>query len=218
MDDRFGRLIGGRLCLDFVNTLGGRGAAGKILDDRLTSFDLLLRWSTRAGALRPRDARALAARAARAPREAAAVLERARSLRESLYRVFTAAVAGRAVPAADLAVVNRELRRARAHETIAATPRLAWTWDDDQGLDSMLRPVVKSAADLLTSADLARVGQCPGEDCGWLFLDTSRSRRRQWCDMRECGNRAKVRRFRERRRQGRRRTRDAHARRSNGPA
>jgi predicted RNA-binding Zn ribbon-like protein len=30
--------------------------------------------------------------------------------------------------------------------------------------------------------------------------DNSRSRRRQWCDMADCGNLAKVRRFRERQR------------------
>jgi predicted RNA-binding Zn ribbon-like protein len=42
------------------------------------------------------------------------------------------------------------------------------------------------------------VRQCGGESCGWLFLDTSRNRSRQWCDMRDCGNLAKVRRFRER--------------------
>ena len=33
------------------------------------------------------------------------------------------------------------------------------------------------------------------EDCGWLFLDTSRSGRRRWCSMQSCGNRAKARRF-----------------------
>ncbi|MGA2590961.1 MAG: CGNR zinc finger domain-containing protein [Bryobacteraceae bacterium] len=42
--------------------------------------------------------------------------------------------------------------------------------------------------------------------CGWMFLDTTRNRSRQWCDMRDCGNRAKVRRFREKRREGRNRT------------
>jgi predicted RNA-binding Zn ribbon-like protein len=63
-----------------------------------------------------------------------------------------------------------------------------------------LWPVARSAAELLTSGDLARVGQCPGEECGWLFLDTSRAGRRQWCDMADCGNLAKVRRFRDQRR------------------
>jgi predicted RNA-binding Zn ribbon-like protein len=45
---------------------------------------------------------------------------------------------------------------------------------------------------------LERVRECANHDCGWLFLDLSRNRSRKWCDMSSCGNRAKVRRFRER--------------------
>ncbi len=51
-----------------------------------------------------------------------------------------------------------------------------------------------SAADLLTTAELALVGECAGEGCSWLFLDTSRNRSRLWCSMEDCGNRAKARR------------------------
>jgi predicted RNA-binding Zn ribbon-like protein len=31
-----------------------------------------------------------------------------------------------------------------------------------------------------------------------MFLDISKNGRRQWCDMQDCGNLAKVRRFRQR--------------------
>ncbi|HET7305552.1 MAG TPA: CGNR zinc finger domain-containing protein [Segeticoccus sp.] len=31
---------------------------------------------------------------------------------------------------------------------------------------------------------------CPGDDCGWLFLNPGG--RRRWCSMSPCGNRAKV--------------------------
>jgi predicted RNA-binding Zn ribbon-like protein len=57
-----------------------------------------------------------------------------------------------------------------------------------------------SAAELLTSTELARVRECGGENCGWMFLDNSRNHSRHWCDMQDCGNRAKVRRFRQRQR------------------
>jgi len=30
-------------------------------------------------------------------------------------------------------------------------------------------------------------------DCGWLFFDATKNSRRRWCEMRVCGNRAKVR-------------------------
>ncbi|WP_198925374.1 CGNR zinc finger domain-containing protein [Dictyobacter vulcani] len=37
--------------------------------------------------------------------------------------------------------------------------------------------------------------ECPGnKGCGWLFLDTSKNGRRQWCSMQGCGSRAKRRR------------------------
>jgi predicted RNA-binding Zn ribbon-like protein len=38
-----------------------------------------------------------------------------------------------------------------------------------------------------------------------MFLDTSRNRSRHWCDMKDCGNRAKVSRFRQRQQQRQRR-------------
>jgi predicted RNA-binding Zn ribbon-like protein len=62
----------------------------------------------------------------------------------------------------------------------------------------MLWHIADSAAEFLTTGDLTRLRECSGEDCGWLFEDTSKNRSRQWCDMRDCGNLAKVRRFRTR--------------------
>jgi predicted RNA-binding Zn ribbon-like protein len=64
--------------------------------------------------------------------------------------------------------------------------------------DTILMAVADSAAELLTSDSLPRVRQCGGLNCGWLFLDTTRNRSRRWCDMKDCGNRAKVRRYRQR--------------------
>ena len=53
-----------------------------------------------------------------------------------------------------------------------------------------------SAVDLLTSPDVERVRTCAAAACAWLFLDTTKNRARCWCDMKTCGNREKVRRFR----------------------
>jgi predicted RNA-binding Zn ribbon-like protein len=46
---------------------------------------------------------------------------------------------------------------------------------------------------------------CGADNCDWLFLDESKSRSRQWCNMAVCGNRAKARRFYRRRRSLKRR-------------
>jgi predicted RNA-binding Zn ribbon-like protein len=82
----------------------------------------------------------------------------------------------------------------------------AWDWAGaEDALDQMLWPVVHDAAGLLTSEELDRVGQCDDDRCGWLFLDTSRNRSRRWCSMEDCGNRAKARRYYERKRAVRKR-------------
>jgi predicted RNA-binding Zn ribbon-like protein len=44
-----------------------------------------------------------------------------------------------------------------------------------------------------------RLKICPAEDCQWAFYDESRNRSAVWCSMRVCGNRHKVREYRERR-------------------
>jgi predicted RNA-binding Zn ribbon-like protein len=97
--------------------------------------------------------------------------------------------------------LNREILEARTHETLVrAGAQFSWEWTAlDGSLDRPLWPVARSAGELLTSADLAKVRECAGAHCGWLFVDTSKNRRRQWCYMEGgCGNLAKVHRYRER--------------------
>jgi predicted RNA-binding Zn ribbon-like protein len=55
--------------------------------------------------------------------------------------------------------------------------------------------------DLLQRDALDRLRRCDGPGCGWLFLDHTRNRSRRWCDPADCGNRARVRAYAERRRQ-----------------
>jgi predicted RNA-binding Zn ribbon-like protein len=205
----FGSRVGGVLCLDFVNTMSGRirnsldrearDDADAIVGERLTSYDALLSWGGFADVLTTRQVKPLAAEAERRPVHSATVLRRAITVREAIYRLFKGAIAGWPPRPDDLTAVNRELQVARAHERLIASPHGIVLDDGDtaSALDGVLWPVVRSAGELLTSSRLERVGQCPGDECGWLFLDTSRSGRRQWCDMKDCGNVAKVRRFRE---------------------
>ena len=195
------KFIGGRLCLDFINTVGGRDAAGAVIRDKIGNYDELLAWSVLAGIVdRPR-AGALARLAAHEDREAVKVLARAVRLREALYRILKCAVEGGRPADADADVLRGELSIARVHQRLSAERgRFVWTFAErPEALDRILWPVALSAVEVLTSGELDRLGQCGGPDCGWLFLDTSRNHRRLWCDMRDCGNRAKVRRLRARR-------------------
>ena len=45
-----------------------------------------------------------------------------------------------------------------------------------------------------------RLKACRGDDCRWVFVDGSRNTSRRWCDMANCGNRAKAATFRDRHR------------------
>lgn len=192
--------LAGWLCLDLTNTMGSR------VDDppreRLTSYAVFLSWSRQAGVLSQAEAQRLLEGAARRPAEAAAVLERVRGLREAVFAVFTALERGQAFAPTDLALLNVELSVALAHKRIVPTPEgfdLAWQ-DDPAALDRPLWPLAESAAALLTSPERQQVHECAAPDCRWLFLDTTRNRSRRWCDMKECGNRAKARRHHQRKR------------------
>jgi predicted RNA-binding Zn ribbon-like protein len=201
-------LHGGRLCLNFTYTVVWRAMPRP--DETLVDYPALLAFATRTEALRAHEVARLAEAAEAHPAEAAAMVARAVELREALYRVFLAQVAGRAPRPPDLAHFNTELAEAMARATVWRDDEgFAWDWTaalgepDAASLASPLWPIARSAADLLTSPDLARVKRCPGEGCGWLFLDTSKNGSRRWCDMAGCGNRARVRAFAARERQAR---------------
>ena len=186
-------LTGGDLALDFANTWGDRNRPGT---DDLQSYGHLLAFARQTALLAPGVAEALAARALSEPEEAEAALGAARALREALYGLFSARAQGRAVPAEDLAALNRALREALPHLTIVGdTAPPAWRWrDGERHLASPLWPIARAAAELLTRDPSAPVRECGGSQCTWLFLDHSRGRSRRWCSMTSCGNREKARR------------------------
>lgn len=193
------KFIGGSLCLDFVNTVGGRVAGrGIVLRDKLKDYPDLLTWSRLAELSTPHELRCLQRIAERHPARAAAALARAIRLREALFRISKSLLSRSAPQGSDVDVLRKEISIAKAHERLQRTRAgFVWVWDQsDHALDSPIWRVSKSAADLFTSADLGKLRRCSGDECGWMFLDTSRNRTRRWCDMKDCGNRAKVRRFR----------------------
>jgi predicted RNA-binding Zn ribbon-like protein len=44
----------------------------------------------------------------------------------------------------------------------------------------------------------SRLKACRADDCRWAFVDTAKNHSRAWCSMQTCGNREKVRAYRER--------------------
>ncbi len=195
-------LLGGALCLDFTNTAGWRGQPDS--DTVLRDYEDLIAWTQHVGVLSARQSRSLLKQAAAGPARAKAVHRQAISLREALYRAFSSLAAERAAEAVDLATINAAVADAYRHlRLVPHGDGFAWDWHEAEGaLELPIWIVARSAADLLVSPDVERVRECAGERCDWLFLDASRNRSRRWCDMAECGNRAKAQRNYARRRGG----------------
>lgn len=192
-------LIGGEACLDFANTLGGTREAPS---ERLHGYGDLVRWAAHAGAIPKAEVQPLLAAAdARSP-EADAVFARALRLRESIFRIFVAVIAETNPAEEDLQRLNDELALALPHLRIVPHEHgFDYRFDAADGaLDRPLWPIARSASELLATGDLGRVKRCTSDDCDWLFVDLSKNRSRRWCDMRDCGNRAKARRYYRRQR------------------
>jgi predicted RNA-binding Zn ribbon-like protein len=191
----FPERVGGRLCLDFVNTIDPRGPdAGR---EYLLDFAAVLDWCEFADLRLPRTVSALRRRAKANPRAAAQAHAHAVALREALYAVISASRQEGHVKKSDLAELNLALGESIGHRVLTPDDRggVRETWRPSDDLTQVLWPVAIDAWDLLTEPELDLVRQCPlnAGGCGWLFLDTSRAGNRRWCDMRTCGNRAKVR-------------------------
>jgi predicted RNA-binding Zn ribbon-like protein len=196
-------LSGGALCLDFANTTGNHMRPEQ---EHLHGYADLVAFARQTEVVGAEQAAELARRAREDEAGATAAFAAVRELREAIYRVFSALAAGERPPTEDLERLNAALPDALAGLRVEPQGEaFAWTRADAaDSLTAPLRPVVRSAAELLTAPELlARVRECDGESCTWLFLDQSRNRSRRWCSMESCGNRAKVRRHYRRTRAGR---------------
>lgn len=190
-------LLGGRLCLDFANTVSWHDSSEKS-QELLTSYERLVNWSLKANILKKQQSLSLLKKAESQPSKAKEVLQQAIELRESIYQIFSS-VSNNETPASkELSILNEAL--GNAYGMIRVVPgenKFSLEFlNGEETLDGMLPPIVQSAIDILISEkELSRVKKCEGYPCGWLFLDTSRNRSRRWCSMADCGNRAKAKRF-----------------------
>jgi predicted RNA-binding Zn ribbon-like protein len=193
-------LSGGAVCLNFVNTLDNRPSADP--EELLNSYADLVAFGEESGILHEKQAEHFSKSRCGAP-EAQRSLARAIELREALYVIFSAVLKKTAAPAKGLETLNSFLRTAGDRSLLLEKKgRFSWTFADHFSYDAVLWPIARSAADLLISGELPFVRTCSSKTCQWFFLDTSKNHRRRWCNMKLCGNRAKVRRFYERQKKG----------------
>jgi len=169
--------VAGNPALDLVGTVTSRGTLDA---DELTTPDVLAQWYVDAGIVTRRpvvDERHLAAAVA---------------LREQLFPLVESLAGGTALPDRHRTALNRAARG--PVPVVAVSPDGRRTTSGDA--DACLVAVARAAVELFDRADGAVVRFCADETCTHPFLDRSRTRRRRWCDMASCGDRAKVRRYR----------------------
>jgi len=188
-------LIGGNVCLDFINTLDDRPSAQP--KELLTNYYELARFGEDTGILTPEQFDFLYERVRHESDEAEEAIRRARKLREALCAIFSAVMNKQTAPQLAMYRLNANLQDAALHSRLV--PRnggLEWRFDDlTSSFNAVLWPIARAAADLLASPELALVRSCSSATCQWFFLDTSKNHHRRWCSMKQCGNREKVRRF-----------------------
>jgi len=175
--------VGAHPVLDFVNTRSDWTTRGPARTEWMTSYEAFLIWNSYVGLLPPATVFRLVEQAGGKPTEAARRLHATLDFRVDLYDVLTGA-------ATSFAAVARVIEKASGRRRLMpAGGGAAWELPEDLALP--LDNLALLAGELLTGDSRAHVRVCPGESCGWLFLD-ARGRRR-WCSMATCGNRAKVR-------------------------
>ncbi len=170
----------GRACLDFVHTGGvGRWAAAELIHSAADASH----WLALVLNLNARDVQATTAD-----------LKPLRDLREALWQLAQAAVAGRPLPDEHVAVVNDAAASPPPTEamTSAGERRTVPPVEGRQALSALAR----DAIDLFTGPLGTRVHTCAADDCELLFVDSSRPGQRRWCSMNRCGSRDKMRRYR----------------------
>ena len=189
----------GRLPLDFANTAYWHASNQPL--ETIEDYHDLVAWSQEAQLLNKSEAASLLVNAEDAPKEATKALQKVVSIRDVIYRIIAAVAEGEEPNESDLGIFNQALAAGMEKTKIITTSNgFEWTWGkSDRAFDQMLWPILRATAELLTSQDIKRVGQCADDrGCGYLFYDTSRNHSRRWCSMDSCGNRAKAQRHYQR--------------------
>jgi predicted RNA-binding Zn ribbon-like protein len=173
----------GRLCLDFVATVGERWR--RSFERLLTPHDLA-RWMAETGILTP------------PPDASARQLAAGRALREAINRL---ARPGIAPDPGDREELNRWAARAPLAPQLTSEGNLVWA--ADLPVEAMFATIARDALDLLSGPLAGRIRECGAWDCALLFVDTSRPGRRRWCSTAGCGNRVRTKAYRQRRKEAR---------------
>ena len=171
--------IAGDVSLDFIATVSERTSTAL---ERLVEPADLAAWLVGAAVVD------------RAPAAADADLTAARELREALYPYVLALTGQRSPPAQAVTVINRFARRPPPVVQLDPSSRPSAFGD----VSSALSRVARSGIELAAADQVPLIRWCAGPACTRAFLDLSRGRRRIWCSMASCGDKAKAKAYRDR--------------------
>jgi len=184
------RLDGGRLCLDFVNSIHNRYAVE--LEDYVHQPESFIDWCVRAGALRLDDRVSVP----RAADQRAALMLEVVTLRDHLHALFAARIDDVPLPQGAVRGLDEWLQRAWTSQTFGSDGQMHWR-ADARDVRLPLKRIALDALDLFGDPSISRLRRCDNTtSCGWLFLDTSKNQRRRWCAMETCGTADKMQRYR----------------------
>jgi len=176
------RLIGGRSCLDLVNTVSWRGDPARTQDHLATTADCLT-WCQRAGVL---SADEVATLEGSPPAAAGELLDALRRTRDTIAAHLVDP------PVPDLEPLAALIRDTLAHSRLVDHDGVA-RWEPPLDARAPARRITLDLHDLLTHPP-GPIGVCADPACRWAFLDTSRQHTRRWCRSADCGNRHRARR------------------------
>jgi predicted RNA-binding Zn ribbon-like protein len=198
--------VGGHEAIDLVNTVTARDADPV---DRLENYGRLLRWTSLTGVFSEHDIADLKRLADTETTGAAHALEELKKLREALYKVITALMANQHPDEQALHLIEGAWKTAIGNSVWAVhNGRVVLSLPPARaGLDYIRQAIALTGYELLCALRVERTRLCPGERCGWLFIDDSKGGRRRWCDMSVCGNVAKSRRYQQKKKRASRRHR-----------
>jgi predicted RNA-binding Zn ribbon-like protein len=189
------------LFVEFANTVSFE--RGTLVDD-VAEPAALLDWLHDKGLISDRGLAAEMQRLDRDPDEAARRLERFRYLRDLLHAIATRASDGGRPSREQVRDLNHVLRHGLHYHKLErdhARARYAVAQVGDR-LDQARATIASSLAHYLAEEGPDRLRVCDNRDsCAEVFVDRSPTGRRRWCDMRVCGNQAKVARHRARARE-----------------
>jgi len=195
-------LDGGALCFDFINTV--YSWRGDHVHEYLSDYATLVQWCAKVNILSSRQRKQLQQHAAAHPGPAGRALEKMKQVRAVLYHCFAAVAAGRPqqLSKALLQQFNTEMATGLSHiRFIVKGPLLQQGWNETPA--DLLAPlwiVMKSAYDILTLEDPARIKECPA--CGWIFLDHTKNNKRRWCSPASCGSIEKSKKYYQKKKRG----------------